>query len=194
MLDELDHVFDDHPSLDASLEDFESNSNTHRFPLFGMPSQHSGFRSEESDDEITDPAHDRWSPPALRGHDIVQGSGWYRGQPYPRSDLRAQRIELKPTSGLNMSPSMSREASPQYEDALEDPTKARANDRDAEAAAKVPLPLETGTPFGRSPSPCAQRTQSRTQSAETVMAPQDDGVGFGAENLSNCRRFLDPSM
>ncbi|KAJ5226002.1 hypothetical protein N7468_007227 [Penicillium chermesinum] len=192
MLDELDDVFDDHPSLDASLEDFENNSNAHRFPLFGMPSQHSGFRSEDSDEEISDPANDRWSPPTLRGHDFVQGSGWYRGQPYTRpTDLQGQRLELKPTAGLqNMSPSLSREPSPQYEDALEDPTKTKANEHadlaDATAAANVPLPLESPTPqSGRSPSPVAQRKQG----SEMAKAPQADEMGFRTENLSNYIRF-----
>lgn len=188
MLDELDNVFDDHPSLDASLEDFESNSNAHRIPLFGMPSQHSGFRSEDSDDELTDPAHDRWSPPGLRGHDIVQGSAWYRGQPYaPPADIHARRFELKPTPGTNMSPSMSREPSPQYEDALEGPAKGRAKELaslDATAAANIPLPMESDTPMtGRSPSPCVQKNQRN----ETRLGSHDDDTGFKTENLSNCR-------
>ncbi|KAJ5594872.1 uncharacterized protein N7459_001080 [Penicillium hispanicum] len=183
MLDELDNVFDDHPSLDASLEDFENNSNAHRSPLFGMPSQHSGFRSEESDGEIDDPARvERWSPPGLRQHDYVQGSGWYRHQPYPRKgNLNAERLELKPTVGLSLSPSVSREPSPQYEDALEDPTKGKSNE-DAETgdvtiAANVPLPGDAGTP------------QTGQPSGARHTSPEDDGLGFGAENLSNYIRF-----
>ena len=193
MLDELDNVFDDHPSLDASLEDFENNSNVHRSPLFGMPSQHSGFRSEESDDEIDGLARaERWSPPGLRQHDYVQGSGWYRHQPYLRKEignLNAERLELKPTIGLSLSPSRSREPSPQYEDALEDPTKGKA-DEDAEMgevtiAANVPLPVDARTPqTGPSPSPSPRPPGARHDS------PTDDRLGFGAENLSNCRHYL----
>lgn len=191
MLDELDNVFDDHPSLDASLEDFENNSNAHRSPLFGMPSQHSGFRSEESDGEIDDPATiERWSPPGLRQHDYVHGSSWYRHQPYLRKgNLNAGRLELKPTVGLSISPSVSREPSPQYEDALEDPTKAKGNQdneiSDVTVAANVPLPADAGTPqTGRSPSPCSRPSGARRRS------PEDEGLGFGAENLSNCRHCL----
>ncbi|KAJ5662242.1 uncharacterized protein N7477_009858 [Penicillium maclennaniae] len=191
MLDELDHVFDDHPSLDASLEDFENNSNAHRSPLFGMPSQHSGFRSEESDGE-EDPAEDRWSPPGLRQHDHVQGSGWYRHQPYLRQGNLHERLELKPTVGLSQSPSGSRDPSPQYEDASESPTKGKT-DEDAESgdvtvAANVPLPMGPGTPqTGRSPSP--QPLQKPGATRNSPNGPEDDGMGFGPENLSNYIRF-----
>jgi hypothetical protein len=190
MLDELDNVFDDHPSLDASLEDFENNSNAHRSPLFGMPSQHSGFRSEESDDEIDDPAGERWSPPGLRQHDYVQGSGWYRHQPYLRQGTLHERLELKPTVGLRLSPSVSREPSPQYEDALEGPAKGKAQEGaepgDVTIAANVPLPMGPGTPqTGRSPSP-----QPVQRAGATHNSTEDDGMGFGAENLSNCRHCL----
>lgn len=190
MLDELDNVFDDHPSLDASLEDFENNSNAHRSPLFGLPSQHSGFRSEDSDGEIDDPnANERWSPPGLRQHDYVQGSGWYRHQPYPRQGNMNERLELRPTIGLSLSPSMSREPSPQYEDALEDPNKGKPHDdadaADITAAVNVPLPVDVGTPqTGRSPSPCPRRNTA-------AQAPvEDERLGFGPENLSNCRHCL----
>ncbi|KAL4958712.1 uncharacterized protein BDV14DRAFT_194346 [Aspergillus stella-maris] len=163
MLDELDNVFDDHPSLDASLEDFENTSNAHRSPIFGLPSQHSGFRSEESDgeDEDTIAAGDRWSPPGFRRYDHTPGSGWYRHQPYERK-IDHDRFSLKPTVGL--SPSQSREASPQYEDAPEAPAAGHRSPRSPEAggdvadvAANVPLPDEAATsplPLkGRSPSP-----------------------------------------
>ncbi|KAJ5089776.1 hypothetical protein N7532_008460 [Penicillium argentinense] len=190
MLDELDNVFDDHPSLDASLEDFENNSNAHRSPLFGLPSQHSGFRSEESDGELDDPAGmERWSPPGLRQHDYIQGSGWYRHQPYAhaRKNRIHERPDLKPTVGLSASPAASREASPQYEDALEGPAKGRAHEQaetgDVTIAANVPLPMGAGTPQkGRSPSPGPAHSPGATREG-----PEDDGLGFGAENLSNLR-------
>ncbi|KAJ5173390.1 hypothetical protein N7492_005983 [Penicillium capsulatum] len=184
MLDELDHVFDDHPSLEASLEDFENNSR--RSPLFGLPSQHSGFRSEESDGEDEDPPppEPRWSPPGLRQHDYVPDSGWYRHQPYPR-DKRAinERLHLKPTVGLNLSPSQSREPSPQYEDALEGPREDRGSDDTV--AANVPLPIGADTPqTGRSPSPGPPPNLGATHHRS-----EDDGSGSGVENLSNYIRF-----
>lgn len=194
MLDELDNVFDDHPSLDASLEDFENNSNAQRSPLYGLPSQHSGFRSEESDDELDEtPTNDRWSPPGLgiRQHDYVQGSGWYRHQPYTQKQNFHDRPDLKPTVGrLSVSPAASREPSPQYEDAPEAPAKGKANEHaekgDVSIAANVPLPRGAGTPqIGRSPSPPPAQRPGATREG-----PDDDGSGFGAENLSNCRHCL----
>ncbi|GIJ98415.1 hypothetical protein Aspvir_000532 [Aspergillus viridinutans] len=182
MLDELDNMFDDHPSLDASLEDFENNSNAHRSPVFGLPSQHSGFRSEESEgeEEDTTPNGERWSPPGFRRYDYVQGSGWYRHQPYLRKGEN-DRLVLKPTVGV--SPSLSREASPQYEDAIETPqVKKRsesADTGDATIAANVPLPADTPLK-GRSPSPGPALKAS----------PVDEGLDFGPENnLSNYIRF-----
>jgi hypothetical protein len=148
MMDELDNVFDDHPSLDASLEDFEANSNNaHRIPLFGLPSQHSGFRSEESDGDATSTAGDPWSPPGFRRHDYVPGSGWYRHQPYSRKEDN-DRLELKPP--VRDSPSQSREPSPQYEDAQETPTAPPVKDAaevgelgDITLPANIPLPKGT---------------------------------------------------
>ncbi|KAG2007770.1 hypothetical protein GB937_008270 [Aspergillus fischeri] len=182
MLDELDNVFDDHPSLDASLEDFENNSNAHRSPVFGLPSQHSGFRSEESEceEEDTTPNGERWSPPGFRRYDYVQGSGWYRHQPYLRKGENDRPV-LKPTVGV--SPSLSREASPQYEDAIETPSVKKrsesADTGDATIAANVPLPSETPLK-GRSPSPAPALKAS----------PADEGLDFGPENnLSNYIRF-----
>lgn len=188
MLDDLD-VFDDHPSLDASLEDFENNSTSRRSPLFGLPSQHSGFRSEESDGEVEDPVSgERWSPPGLRHHDYVQGSGWYRHQPYPRTGNLDERLELKPTVGLSLSPFVSREPSPQYEDALEGPGKGKPSDDpelgDVTLADNVPLPGTSTPPTGRPPSP------GPLQGDSTLKIPEDDGLSFGAENLSNCRPRL----
>ncbi|KAI2705011.1 hypothetical protein CBS147317_1963 [Penicillium roqueforti] len=194
MLDELDNVFDDHPSLDASLEDFENNTNPQRSPMFALPSQHSGFRSEDSDGddgEIEDPTQERWSPPGFHPPEYVQGSGWYRHQPYLRKDnLIAECLQLKPTVGLSVSPSQSREPSPQYEDALEGPAKSRPGDRatpgDVSVAANVPLPAGADSPLqGRSPSPPPAPNTGRA----SRRSPEDDGVGFGAENLSNYIRF-----
>lgn len=179
MLDELDNVFDDHPSLDASLEDFENTSNAHRSPVFGLPSQHSGFRSEESDgeDEDATPNGERWSPPGFRRYDYVQGSGWYRHQPYLR-----KVDSLKPTVGL--SPSQSREPSPQYEDAVESPTVGKRSDSESRditvAAASVPLPTDADTPQeGRSSSP----SRPIRDKEELEFKPESN-------NLSNCMLCL----
>jgi hypothetical protein len=195
MLDELDNLFDDHPSLDASLEDFESNTHLHRSPMFNMPSQHSGFRSEDSDGEdaeIEDPSQERWSPPGFHQPESVEGSGWYRHQPYLRKgNPHTDRLQLVPTIGLGVSPSQSREPSPQYEDALESPAKSRPSDRatpgDISVAANVPLPAGADTPLhGRSPSPAPRPSAGRTPRDSS----EDDGDGFGPDIFSNCRRCL----
>ncbi|KAL2825156.1 hypothetical protein BDW59DRAFT_74712 [Aspergillus cavernicola] len=185
MLDELDNVFDDHPSMDASLEDFENTSNSHRSPIFSLPSQHSGFRSEESDCEEEDitPVVDRWSPPGFRRYDCVPGSGWYRHQPYSRK-IDHERFGLKPTVGI--SPSQSREPSPQYEDAPEAPMAGHRSlsteTGDINVAANVPLPPDADSPLkGRSPSPVRAPTRPISDS---------EGLDFRPENnLSNYIRF-----
>lgn len=67
-------MVDSHPSLTASLEDFEHDEETTRTsPMFGLPSQHSGFRSEPSESEPESEPRAPWSPPAWRKH----ASGWY---------------------------------------------------------------------------------------------------------------------
>lgn len=106
-LDELLHEFDSHPSLQASLEDFEHEE---RSPVFGLPSQHSGFRSEDS--EADNESNRPWSPPAWR----QAASGWYR-----RSAV------------LSTSPSRSTGTSPQYESAQE-------YNYDLTVPANIPLP------------------------------------------------------
>lgn len=182
MLDELDNVFDDHPSMDASLEDFENTSNPVRSPTFGLPSQHSGFRTEESDDDDdTTPGAEPWSPPGNRRYDFVTNSGWYRHQPYLRK-IDHERFGLKPTLGV--SPSQSREPSPQYEDAPEAPTAGHRNQSaetpDVTVAANVPLPPEAETPLkGRSPSPM-----------RAPHSPGAESLDFKENNLSNCRALL----
>jgi hypothetical protein len=125
-MDALDNVFDDHPSLSASLEDFEHSdphSENNRSPLFVIPSHHSGFyRSDDGDSDI--PESDSggpWSPPAWR-REPSMGSGaagngmWQLYRPSPH---RAK----EPSAHGNGSPlKPSRESSPLYESANEGDT------------------------------------------------------------------------
>ncbi|EON66920.1 hypothetical protein W97_06323 [Coniosporium apollinis CBS 100218] len=76
--EDLHQMLESHPSLAASIEDYEP-SNRDRAPFFGIPSTHSGFRSEESEPESESAGP--WSPPAWR----KAGSGWYRHQLAPSS-------------------------------------------------------------------------------------------------------------
>ncbi|KAL5336451.1 hypothetical protein BJX70DRAFT_282159 [Aspergillus crustosus] len=180
-------MFEDHPSMDASLEDFENTSNAaHRSPVCDIPSQHSGFRSEESDnedDEITS-VRERWSPPGFnKRYDFVQGSGWYRHQPYSRN-IDHERFGLKPTVGV--SPSQSRDPSPQYEDAPEAPLRGHrslsAETGDVTVAANVPLPPDADSPLkGRSPSPVRMPIPPISDTEALEFRTED--------NLSNYIRF-----
>lgn len=140
-IDELDNTFDDHPSISASLEDFEEQQN--RSPLFDLPSQHSGFRSEpESDLDDRSSNGAPWSPPGFRRHARggSRGAGsWFRHDPYGL----ANRPDLRPST----SPSRSRQTSPEYED-------ARDGDEDLTIPANIPLPAGTDSPLKeRSPEP-----------------------------------------
>ena len=86
-------LYDDHPSLSASLEDFEHNE---RSPVFDLPSQHSGFKSENSESEEEEVSEGVWSPPAWRHHNPA--GGWYRHQPYPQDNTM-----LKPSTSASQS-------------------------------------------------------------------------------------------
>lgn len=115
-LEDLQDLLASRPSLAASVDDCYDLDAAHhrasRSPFFGIPSTHSGFRSEDSETEETDSAGP-WSPPAWR----KAGSGWYRHHHH----------HLSPDS-----PSRSRETSPPYES---------AGEGDAIMPANVPLPM-----------------------------------------------------
>ncbi|PGG95891.1 hypothetical protein AJ80_09899 [Polytolypa hystricis UAMH7299] len=218
-LDELDHVFDDHPSLSASLEDFEDSSRPS--PLFGVPSQHSGFRSGlrsegsdagaggsvcgGADTDIDSSAGEPWSPPGSRQHHrflmqphpqlspTAKGSAWYRHQPY----LHDQKFDLRPTA--YSSPARSREVSPLYEDALEEHHPATVDDfADLTIPANIPLPPGNDSPLkGRSASP--EPVKRQVKSTAVVVAAEREGAndGFdvdglhqgGPDTLTNYIRF-----
>lgn len=103
-------MFDDNPSL-TSLEDYHNDRG--QSPFFGIPSHHSGFRSEpESEPESSVESQGPWAPPAWR----KSASGWYRNQvsassretspqyeSAPEGDMLAANIPL-PASPLKGSP------------------------------------------------------------------------------------------
>ncbi|KAL8836766.1 MAG: hypothetical protein Q9176_006089 [Flavoplaca citrina] len=147
-------ALDDHPSLSASLEDFEHND---RSPTFGMPSQHSGFKSEESEPEGDSTSEGPWSPPAWRRQ--VADAGWYRHQPHAQDNRH-----LKPS----ISPSRSRHTSPQYQNAQEE-------EGDTILPANIPLPRGSMSPIKeQSPSPEAvQASRDHTEEHEQSQHPVD---------------------
>lgn len=139
-LEEMDGIFDDHPSLNASLQDFEHGSEPESpaYPQFAYPSHHSGFQSgyrTESEDGMTSEASTgNYSPPAFRrinGGNQRDSGWWKKGE-----DLFNARL--------------SRETSPEYESAME-------GDATLAVASRTKLPpsrLGTESPQRqRSPSP-----------------------------------------
>lgn len=119
--------FDDHASLSASLEDFEHEEP--RSPLFGLPSQHSGFKSSEESEAESEGVKSEgpWSPPAWRSNNAA--GGWYRHQPYAQ-DRQKSRASL--------SASRSEQTSPQYESAEEE--------GETTMPANIPLPRGSSSP------------------------------------------------
>lgn len=162
--EDLDTAFDDHPSLAASLEDFEEQDR--RSPLFDLPSQHSGFRSDRDGSEMDDHSSNGapWSPPGFKPRTSV-ASSWFRHEPYPR-------FHLQPS----YSPSRSRQTSPEYQDAEE-------GDPDITIAMNTPLPAGTDSPWKeRSPEP------------EFIPRPNImrgfDGEKSNEGNPNNCRKIV----
>lgn len=102
--------------------------------------QHSGFRSEQDGSEADDRSSSniRWSPPGFRHqHRMSNVNSWFKQDPYSRMP------HLHPS----VSPSRSRQTSPEYQDAQE-------GDNDITIAANIPLPPGTDSPVkGRSPEP-----------------------------------------
>jgi len=120
------NVWDIHPSISASMEEFESRALSRQLSQ-SQSKSHLQFRSPEASEysDVTD-IHGResWSPPAWR----KAGSGWFRHQ-----------------QGL-ASPIRSREASPLKDDVV----YRGGNYGDVTVAAEIPLP---GSPTkGRSMS------------------------------------------
>ena len=168
-MDLLDQAFDDHPSLSASLEDFEHTDN--RSPVFAIPSQHSGFRSDESEPDPESTSEGPWSPPAWRKPNIA--SHWYRHQPYAQSNHG-----LKPAA----SSSRSRGTSPQYESAHED-------DADLTIPANIPLPRGSLSPVKErspSPSPHRRRPEEEQGSGGQAFGKAEETVPLAPESANNC--------
>ncbi len=168
---------DDHPSLSASLEDFEQSP---RSPVFGLPSQHSGFKSEESDSEdepTSELSGEPWSPPAWRQQKTA--GGWYQHQPYPQD---------KNLVKASVSASRSRGTSPKYESAQED-------EGDITLAAKVPLPRGSVSPVKeRSPSVAPEDESAWPSPSPYPEGEEEFSPTFGhteqavavPENSNNC--------
>lgn len=175
-IDLLDQAFDDHPSLSASLEDFEHTE--HRSPVFAIPSQHSGFRSDESEPDAETNSEGPWSPAGWRKPNVA--THWYRHQPYAQSNQG-----LKPS----VSPLRSRGTSPQYESARDD-----NDDGDLTIPANIPLPRGSLSPVKErspSPSPYPERQQEGQGPSPAFEKVEHHTVPPVPENANNCMRMND---
>ncbi|KAI9806040.1 MAG: hypothetical protein M1833_004447 [Piccolia ochrophora] len=142
-VDALHDAFDDHPSLSASLEDFEHNgalSEHNRSPILNIASHHSGFyKSDDGQSDSHSESGGLFSPPAERRIGRGNGAhGWsahrlYQQEPVSRS-----------AQGMDSPLQRSREATPQYESAEEGDTTLPAN---------LTSPLESPRKRPSNPSP-----------------------------------------
>jgi hypothetical protein len=185
-IEEIEGLFDDHPSLDASLQDFEQGSSElGQSPRFGMyPSHHSGFRSDDSDSEKEESlSGGGYSPPAWRRtKDGMRSSGFWRSR----------------DNALGKRSRSSRQSSPEYESAEEGEEGVLA------AAVRTRLPTGSLSPEKRrSPSPDPYPTgggdfghtfgapvkveEDQMQKSPTPAAPTPD-------NANNCMYHLTHSI
>lgn len=170
-IEELEGLFDDHPSLEASLQDFEgaSSSEINQSPRFGYPSHHSGFRSDTDSEIAESMSGGRFSPPAWRrdGNGNRSSGFWNRHSPILGKRSRD-----------------SRESSPEYESA--------DDGYDATLAAAVRTRLPTGSlspEKRRSPSPDPYPVGGdfgKTFGAVIKQEENQDVVMPSTENPNNC--------
>lgn len=134
-IEDIEGLFDDHPSLDASFRDFDpGSSELEQSPRFGLyPSHHSGFRSDDSESEMAESlSGGGYSPPA-----------WRR----TKSGVRSSGFWERDDHILGKRSRNSREPSPEYESADE-------GDDILAAAVRTRLPTGSMSPEKRrSPSP-----------------------------------------
>ena len=159
----LHDLFDDHPSLSASLEDFEhhgASSDQARSPALNIASHHSGFyRSDDGEDlSLHSDSGSAFSPPAERRPIARSASmAWSTHRPYQQEPLSRSLL------GSRLSLKRSREPSPQYEQYEQYESAPEDN---AAVAAKVRLatdsPVKSPTKPSPSPSPdpCPDRDRA----------------------------------
>ena len=162
---------DSHPSLAASMEDYEHREFSPTVP--DLPSQHSGFRSNASDYSDHSSPKRSYSPPAWR----KAGSGWFK---HPQESLSPHR-----RGGY-----ASREISPQYYHDAEEDRDGNGDVTAYRIATGVPLP---GSPTkGRSPSCSPQPDFDGVMDRAGGVSGRDEEVGEVDEaadtpTQSNCK-------
>jgi hypothetical protein len=139
-VEEMDMLFDEHPSLAGSMDDFDPNDTQPRDfspPVYGIPSQHSGFRSNLSDSsELSSP---QWAPAWRK-----QGTPWYNNNHGLHHRHGNSHTSGSSSAHHSRFASLSRGASPYSESGSVD------GDPDITLAAHVPLPE---SPLKRTPQP-----------------------------------------
>lgn len=173
------HYLDSHPSLNASMDDFEPREFSPTIPE--MPSQHSGFRSNGNSEYSEASSRRSNSPPAWR----KAGSGWFK-----------QHQGLSP----NRTGYRSKESSPQYREGTGDD----GTDMDVTAyrtARRIPLPespvkgqTPAGTPEPTSAGAAVERDKGggstsmlRHVSEETERpVPEPESPGAQTPTQNNC--------
>ena len=174
-IEQLEELFDDHPSIDASLQDFEpGSSEIGQSPRFGYPSHHSGFRSDTDSEMADSVSGGRYSPPAWRR----DGNG-----------NRSSGFWNKRSTTLGKRSYDSRESSPEYESADD------GEDSTLAAAARIRLPTGSLSPEKqRSPSPDPYPKGiadfGRTFGGEIKQEENDQVVLTAPENPNNCMKFI----
>ena len=174
-IEELEGLFDDHPSLDASLQDFEpGSSEIGQSPRFGYPSHHSGFRSDSDSEVAESVSGGRFSPPAWRREgNGNRSSGFWNN----RSNMLGNR-------GRD-----SRESSLEYESADD------GGDATLAAAARTRLPTGSLSPEKqRSPSPdpfpAGPADFGKTFGGEIKQEEGQEVIVPSVENPNNCMKLL----
>lgn len=172
-IEELEQMFEEHPSLDASLQDFEPTSSEigqlSPSPRFGYPSHHSGFRSDSESEMADSVSGGRYSPPA-----------WRRDGNGNRSSGFWNRTTLGKRSRED-----SRESSPEYESADD------GEDATLAAAARTRLPTGSISPEKqRSPSPAlfpaGSKDFGRTFGGVVKQEEGQEALEPTTENPNNC--------
>jgi hypothetical protein len=171
------YIEESHPSLQASMDDFEAREFSPTFPE--LQSQHSGFRSGNNSEYSEQSSRRSYSPPAWR----KAGSGWF------------QHPNLSPSRGGFRS----KEPSPQYHDAEDGDGDDDGDVTIYRQAVKKPLP---GSPTkGRSPSnspepqtgPSAGEVdrgggaQVKAGADVNAQTPEPESPGVETPTQSNCK-------
>lgn len=180
-IEELEGLFDDHPSLDASLQDFEQGSSEMGAPSvsassrFGYRSHHSGFRSDSESEMAADGSDSggRFSPPAWRRDgDGNRSSGFWGSKHGGGGGGR------------------SRESSPEYESADD------GEDQTLATALRTRLPTGSLSPEKQgSPSPevFPSGGEDFGNTFGGVVVKQDGEVAVATPSAHNCMSHVLPT-